>query len=789
MSLFQAREYWQAETDTPSPVHSGSLFVGSLFTKSDEQAAIVVGDLDGILRIYLPKGRGYTTEDLVLEKTLSPILQICTGTFSDGNSLELCILHPRQLSICSLKVVGSGVQMTTVYEIPLKRTAANMTHGKLGNAPHDIACVQSMDGVLSFFSKGRFAFERYLPEFLLPGPLCYVEATDTLITVDSTWVMRAYKFVTIAASKEAKDKQAATSGGGKKITEDWSLNIGEDVLSVDCCGPDKSTLLVAGSETLFWVGEEGSVLKAKRLESAVACLLPLRTVGERIDALLCCHDGILRVLQDVDVVWAASGLEKTLALQTIDFKDTKGMVVALNENGSVTCVYMGTDPSLPELSRARPVDQESLDSEMRRLNRVIETAQAGNIQTPTADNLIIEVAPFHHIEPQPSEDNEAIVFEQATLITLNAPFDKTATGVTARVVCNMPIVCDTSAIALDSDLTMESSASFEAAFALVPGLVPASLTATLIVSYKIDGSARVVEEPIDLPVTLAYSLAQAQKSANFKLTLHSSLPCVLLSTLFEDEFGKLEPTPALGFQPFGSNDIVSVIAAKSSNRYRIQSDDYPALAAILELLLVVIQRHYDREGTTIELSLKEMIPLPPLFAIIDHHLEMRHVHKRICAVMDDFAAQYRVLQKRLLGLVKDPSPGEIDSVLQLIETTHTQITAVADDQMEQLEDVRTASASLAAAVQLYVTSLQLFHQLNHRQAEVIKAVVNPHAGDDEEQGWEELTLISLHQLLDKFAGHKRGLSSFTFDLPENGVSIHEALGTLHHELSTHKSKL
>lgn len=37
----------------------------------------------------------------------------------------------------------------------------------------DIICVQSYDGQLSFFEGEVPSFSRFLPNFLVPGPICY----------------------------------------------------------------------------------------------------------------------------------------------------------------------------------------------------------------------------------------------------------------------------------------------------------------------------------------------------------------------------------------------------------------------------------------------------------------------------------------------------------------------------------------------------------------------------------------------------------------------------------------
>ena len=59
-------------------------------------------------------------------------------------------------------------------------------------------CVQSMDGMLSFFEQESFAFGRFLPGFLLPGPLSYIAKTDSFITASSSRLVESYKYVALS---------------------------------------------------------------------------------------------------------------------------------------------------------------------------------------------------------------------------------------------------------------------------------------------------------------------------------------------------------------------------------------------------------------------------------------------------------------------------------------------------------------------------------------------------------------------------------------------------------------
>lgn len=50
-----------------------------------------------------------------------------------------------------------------------------------------------MDGMLMVFEQESYAFGRFLPGSLLPGPLAYSSRTDSFITVSSCQQVESYK--------------------------------------------------------------------------------------------------------------------------------------------------------------------------------------------------------------------------------------------------------------------------------------------------------------------------------------------------------------------------------------------------------------------------------------------------------------------------------------------------------------------------------------------------------------------------------------------------------------------
>lgn len=68
------------------------------------------------------------------------------------------------------------------------------------NAGVDHIVVQSYDGQLTFFEQEVQSFSRLLPDFLLPGPLAYLAASDSFITATAGLELVAYRYSSIAAA-------------------------------------------------------------------------------------------------------------------------------------------------------------------------------------------------------------------------------------------------------------------------------------------------------------------------------------------------------------------------------------------------------------------------------------------------------------------------------------------------------------------------------------------------------------------------------------------------------------
>merc|ERR1740138_515313 len=248
--------------------------------------------------MYCPKQKEYKIEDLIMERQMdAPILQLAAGKFVQG-SREIClaILHPMKLCIYMVSAVSSGgsvnyYSLAQMYEHNLTRPAYNMCHGHFGGVrDRDYICIQSLDGVLSFFEQDSFAFSRMLsPTFLLPGPIAYMAKIDSFIICSDAMSIEAYRYNVLASAADNVDQDPGREGAsGKKVQVDWSTNIGEHAQHIEvtrysrALPASQQEILVVGEHTVFTIKENGGIRLQKRISeysitSAITYKLPPET--------------------------------------------------------------------------------------------------------------------------------------------------------------------------------------------------------------------------------------------------------------------------------------------------------------------------------------------------------------------------------------------------------------------------------------------------------------------------------------------------------------------------------
>ncbi|KAM9405600.1 protein PTHB1 isoform 5-T7 [Salvelinus alpinus] len=701
MSLFKARDWWAAVLGEGEEFDQGCLCVGDVDNSGSGHDKIVVGSYMGMLRVFSPHpakpGEPSPAHSQLLEVQLrDPVIQVEVGKFvSCSDLLHLAVLHPRKLSVYSVSGTAGNVehgvqyQLKRVYEHNLQRTACNMTYGTFGGVTdHHSMCIQSMDGMLMFFEQESYSFGRFLPGFLLPGPLCYCSRTDTFLTVSSARQVESYRYETLAVATDAETRQDAeqhSKTAGKRLTADWTLVLGEQALdlSVPSFSPSSSSIFVCGERNLYCLKDNGHIRFMKKLEYNPSCFLPYASVSEgTTNTLVGNHNNMLLVYQDVTLKWAAQLSCSPVAVRLANFPDLKGVVVTLSNEGHLQCSYMGTDPSFfstPKVD-AREQDYSQIDTEMKSLQRVIRQAtrtQADILPVAETDEDLTVTAT---VSTNMDSTSQALIPD---IDGLPVPSVTVKIKVTSRCALQGPklTVCVQPPLAVTQDqLVLEplgvGSTTVVAFSAFLNGQYPpADLTGDVAVSYSSPtGIPRVAQCKFSLPLRLVCCPSAPSKNAKYKITVDTNKPPVNLSEVFPDFLEKSEDKEgnALAFH-FLSGPRVTVLASKTSQRYRIQSESFEDIWLVVKELVQRFDRHFAKQGVKdFRNSFAGPIPLAEYFETVDHHFELRVSAEKYQDLLSERAVQFRAIQRRLLTRFKDKTPAPLQNLDTLMEGTYRQ---------------------------------------------------------------------------------------------------------------------
>ena len=98
MSLFRAKTWWSTRVGNAEEFDGAAIRHGIL--SSSGPMSIVVGSLNGYLRVFAPSEGDYSVEDLLVEADLGePVLGVELGKFVPASEdVGIAVLHPRKLS-------------------------------------------------------------------------------------------------------------------------------------------------------------------------------------------------------------------------------------------------------------------------------------------------------------------------------------------------------------------------------------------------------------------------------------------------------------------------------------------------------------------------------------------------------------------------------------------------------------------------------------------------------------------------------------------------------------------
>ncbi|XP_025956556.2 protein PTHB1 isoform X2 [Dromaius novaehollandiae] len=773
MSLFKARDWWSTVLGEKEEFDQGCLCVADVDNSGQDK--IIVGSYMGYLRIFNPHpvkpGDGVQAEDLLLEVQLrEPILQVEVGKFVSGTEvLHLAVLHCRKLCVYAVSGTlgnvehGNQYQIKRMYEHNLQRTACNMTYGPFGGVKgRDLICIQSMDGMLMLFEQESYAFGRFLPGFLLPGPLTYSSRTDSFITVSSCRQVESYKYQVLAFATDADERQETEQqklSSGKRLVVDWVLNIGEQALDICVVSFNQavSSIFVLGERNFFCLKDNGQIRFMKKLDCNPSCFLPYCSVTEgTINTLVGNHSNMLHVYQDVTLKWATQLPHIPVSVKVANLQDLRGVIVTLSDSGHLQCSYLGTDPSLFQAPKieSREINYEELDAEMKQLQKIIKEASKTQDVLPKSErqrDLIVtaEVSPELDAESQAvdSEVKAEAVPSVTVKITIQSRVTAQKPKLAVCVQAPLAVTCDQFVF---DDLEPDASETVVLSVFLKGNCPPPELEGNGVLSYSTPiGILKVAQFKFRLPLRLICFPAQPSKTANHKLTIDTNKPPVSLLTIFPDFADQSEDdqSNALGFQ-FLTGSKITLLASKTSQRYRIQSDQLEDLWLITKELTLRLEEHFKKENCKdFVCTFSGSIPLQEYFELIDRHFELRLNAEKFQELLSERAVQFRAIERRLLTRFKDKTPAPLQHLDTLLEGTFREVIALADGAEENQANVFQAFTKLKSATHLVVMLISLWQKLSTDQVAILEATFLPLAQDTQELGWEETVDAAISYLL------------------------------------------
>eukprot|EP00898_Chlorokybus_atmophyticus_P007860 jgi/Chlat1/8075/Chrsp75S07540 len=812
MSLFKARDWWTARCgDGSEEFHTAALCVANVDNDPSNDAKIITGSLEGMLRVFKPQQRDFRVEDLLLEVELPlPILQLAVGRFSAAapGQHALAVLHPRRLAVFALGAVGSAASsaaagqqasclaLTLLYEHQLERTACNMTHGPFGGAPGgvDYICVQSMDGQLMFFEHEALAFTRFLPSFVVPGPLAYCQRTDTFITFNSSFAVECYKYQVLAVSSAEQRGEPVGLNQSKRVQCDWSLILEEPALDARI-GRVSSGLLanqvdivVLTERQVLCIQENGCIRSQKRLDYSPACLCtyPRGDNGMMDNIMVGAATGSLLVYRESQLAWAAKYDAALAALAVSSFGGLRGLVVGLTDDGRLSVMYMGTDPVSQGVNAPAPtmVDNlryEEMDAEHRRLLQQIRDVTVDGKQEP-ANALVLRAQVPTRLDSGTEDEPHHGTTSQATVtarLFLNYTGRDTIQNIQVAVSVPLPIAC------AQETFTIASLAGGQRTPAIVPielswasssqGLAaPWFTSAHVAVTYVTnDGAPRTASCELHLPLALFAQSVPPVKKAGYKITLDTNRDPVDLTELFDD----FVPSTSDGGGSvlslrYRSGHDCTILVSKSAGRYRLQSSTFEALWLLSHELCHRLTAHYNaieqsktKKLQSFAITFEEPLPLQDYFAVVDAHFNARMAMATASKLVDDKSTQLRAIQKRLLVRFRDKTPASLTHLDLLFQGAYEQLS----EAIEQLEscqrDTQQAAVRLAGGTRVMLLLLRLKCKLSDAECAVLESYLPPVLDESAEQGWEETTEAAL-QYLSRTVFAKHAKEGFSVQLQE-----------------------
>lgn len=351
-----------------------------------------------------------------------------------------------------------------------------------------------------------------------------------------------------------------------------------------------------------------------------------------------------------------SAAELPVAISRANFTGLSGALVVLGETGQLTVGYLGSEPH-PFRVPALNLQELNFERAQLELNELEKEIQAGvdftddsavMAATSAERDLTLEVS-VGHLERckfatnfgtakiDPTDLKQSLV---TVMLRAHIKIDQIQVfiDVTEPLRCNAPIMMFRD-VAIDHTERLE----FWVYVATDAGPVSDIGVRTIVSFINTQSICRVLQAEVQLPLCMFFKQTQPLKDegGTIKLTFSTdgndqAVPS--LASLLAPDF-QVDQSQAIGLQSIftlggsSSGAIVTIVAAKKSNRFRVQASTLDMLAVVMKTLLERLKE--------CRITVQPSIPVDEIGLVIEQHYRTLQDHLVILVSLKIFMAMGR----------------------------------------------------------------------------------------------------------------------------------------------------
>lgn len=286
--------------------------------------------------------------------------------------------------------------------------------------------------------------------------------------------------------------------------------------------------------------------------------------------------GSLLIYEESTLIWAAQLSEVPVAIQRSNLNGLAGAIVTLSETGNLQVGYLGSEPQpfkVPPLN-LNELKYEDVQKELTELEKDIKAGidftDVSLTKALAKKDLQLKVTVDTKLETCniPSKvhfENVRQMCKVSVILTPSIMLEQ----IQINFVTLDPVVCSKPLHFL-RNVPIGMSNRIDVWIYFNDNTPFHSTDMKVVVSFINQQSiCRILEEKITLPMRMFFSHHSPQKEASNKITFSvEGVQTPSLSSLFSPEYSIDSECQAVGFKSCLSKSVITVVAAKSSNRLR-----------------------------------------------------------------------------------------------------------------------------------------------------------------------------------------------------------------------------